>query len=64
MIDDVVAAYVAGATSDGYAEDWDLDQLWTSLKQLYPVSLTIEDLVEEAGGERSQHRPGVPRSSS
>jgi preprotein translocase subunit SecA len=53
MIDDVVEAYVVGATADGYAEDWDLDQLWTSLKQLYPVGVTIEDLEEEAGGERN-----------
>ncbi|HEY0699093.1 MAG TPA: SEC-C metal-binding domain-containing protein, partial [Micromonospora sp.] len=53
MIDDVVGAYVQGATADGYAEDWDLEQLWSSLKQLYPVGMTIEDLEEEAGGERS-----------
>ena len=53
MIDDVVGAYVQGATADGYAEDWDLDQLWTSLKQLYPVGVTIEDVEEEAGGERN-----------
>src|SRR3712207_105887 len=50
MIDDVITAYVTGATSDGYAEDWDLEQLWTSLKQLYPVGITIEDVEEEAGG--------------
>ncbi|SDY70835.1 protein translocase subunit secA [Micromonospora pattaloongensis] len=53
MINDVVTAYVTGATAEGYAEDWDLEQLWASLKQLYPVGLTIDDLVEEAGGERS-----------
>ncbi|MBO4207574.1 preprotein translocase subunit SecA [Micromonospora echinofusca] len=53
MIDDVVGAYVTGATSDGYAEDWDLDQLWASLKQLYPVGVTIEDLEEESGGDRA-----------
>jgi preprotein translocase subunit SecA len=53
MIDDVVGAYVQGATSDGYAEDWDLEQLWASLKQLYPVGVTIEDVEEEAGGERN-----------
>ncbi|GAB2961664.1 preprotein translocase subunit SecA [Micromonospora polyrhachis] len=53
MIDDVITAYVAGATSDGYPEDWDLEQLWTNLKQLYPVGVTIEDLEEEAGGERN-----------
>ncbi|MEQ4304921.1 preprotein translocase subunit SecA [Plantactinospora sp. B6F1] len=53
MIDDVVSAYVTGATSDGYAEDWDLDQLWASLKQLYPIGVTVDDIVEESGGERS-----------
>ena len=52
MLDDVVSAYVKGATSEGYAEDWDLEQLWTSLKQLYPVGFTIEDIEEEAGGSR------------
>ncbi|SCG67273.1 preprotein translocase subunit SecA [Micromonospora coxensis] len=49
MIDDVIGAYVVGATSEGYAEDWDLEQLWASLKQLYPVGVTIEDLEEEVG---------------
>jgi len=38
MIDDTVTAYVTGATAEGYAEDWDLDQLWTALQQLWPVS--------------------------
>ncbi len=53
MIRDVVTSYVEGATADGYPEDWDLDQLWTALRSLYPVSLTIEDVVSEAGGDRS-----------
>jgi preprotein translocase subunit SecA len=54
MINDVVGAYVEGATIEGYAEDWDLNQLWSSLKQLYRVGLTIEDIEEEAGGARDQ----------
>jgi preprotein translocase subunit SecA len=54
MIDDVVGAYVKGATTEGYAEEWDLDQLWTSLRQLYPITVTVEDVEEEAGGERAQ----------
>ena len=53
MINDVVTSYVEGATADGYPEDWDLDQLWTALRSLYPASLTIEDVVAEAGGDRS-----------
>ena len=40
MIDDVVTAYVEGATAQGYAEEWDLDALWAALKTLYPISLT------------------------
>jgi preprotein translocase subunit SecA len=50
MISDVVDAYVGGATSDGYAEDWDLDQLFTAFKQLYPMSFTLEELEQELGG--------------
>ena len=53
MIDDVVAGYVAGATSEGFPEEWDLDQLWRAFRQLYPVGLSLDELIEEAGGERS-----------
>jgi preprotein translocase subunit SecA len=53
MIEDVVRGYVDGATSAGYAEEWDLEQLWTALKTLYPVALTIDEAIEQAGGEKS-----------
>ncbi|GAB3296946.1 preprotein translocase subunit SecA [Epidermidibacterium keratini] len=49
MMHDVVADYVEGATSSGYAEEWDLDQLWTALGTLYPVALTQDDVIESAG---------------
>ena len=51
MVEEVVTGYVEGATSNGYAEEWDLDQLWTALGQLYPVALTKEEAIEQAGGE-------------
>ncbi|OMC54841.1 preprotein translocase subunit SecA [Mycobacterium sp. IS-836] len=44
MLTDVITAYVDGATSEGYAEDWDLDALWTALKTLYPVGISHETL--------------------
>ncbi|MFB9904805.1 preprotein translocase subunit SecA [Allokutzneria oryzae] len=47
MIRDVVTAYVQGATADGYAEDWDLEQLWTALKTLYPVGIDWKTVVED-----------------
>src|SRR5262249_14786420 len=53
MIDEVVTAYVTGATSEGFPEEWDLDQLWVAFRDLYHPTLTVGDLVEEAGGERS-----------
>lgn len=49
FIDDVVAGYVTGATQE-YAEDWDLEALWTALGQLYPIGLSHETVVKEAGG--------------
>ena len=52
MIDDAIAGYVAAATENGYAEDWDLEQLWTELKQVYPVGVTIAEVEEDAGGSR------------
>jgi preprotein translocase subunit SecA len=53
MIDDVVQAYVVGATSEGYAEDWDFEQLLTALKQLYPMAVTLDALQDEAGGQEA-----------
>ncbi len=50
MVTDVVTDYVRGATSEGYPESWDLDQLWTGLRQLYPISLTVGDVEADAGG--------------
>jgi preprotein translocase subunit SecA len=53
MITDVITSYVEGATASGYPEEWDLDHLWTALKTLYPISLTIDEAIEQAGGERA-----------
>ena len=53
MIDDVVTGYIEGATAAGYAEEWDLDKLWTALRTLYPVSLSIDEAIEQAGGAKA-----------
>ncbi len=55
MLVDVVTAYVDGATAEGYAEDWDLEQLWGALRALYPVGVDHHDLVDsEAVGEAGE----------
>ena len=46
MIEETVAAYVAGATADGYVEDWDLDELWNALNGLYGPTMTWESLLD------------------
>lgn len=52
MLVDVITAYVDGATAEGYAEDWDLETLWTALKTLYPVGIDHRDLIDsDAVGE-------------
>jgi preprotein translocase subunit SecA len=50
FINDVLESYVSSATADGFVDDWDLEQLWTALKTLYPVSISIADIEEAAGG--------------
>ncbi|SEO71435.1 preprotein translocase subunit SecA [Trujillonella endophytica] len=63
MLDDVIGAYVDGATETGYAEDWDLEQLWTGLKALYPVGLDRDELLERvADGEQAALAPETLRS--
>lgn len=47
---DAITAIVQEATAEGSAEDWDLDALWATLKTVYPVSITVEELEEDAGG--------------
>ncbi len=49
FIDDVVVGVVTGATQE-LAEEWDLEQLWIDLKQIWPVSVDLERLAEEHGG--------------
>jgi preprotein translocase subunit SecA len=49
FLTETITAYVNSATNSGVAENWDLNTLWTALKSLYPISFTVEDLVNEVG---------------
>jgi len=50
MVDDVLADYVYGATAEGYPDDWDLEQLWTALRTLFPISIPVDRYDEDRGG--------------
>ncbi|MBV9095366.1 MAG: preprotein translocase subunit SecA, partial [Streptosporangiaceae bacterium] len=53
MTEEVIAGYVAGATGEGYPEEWDLDKLWQAFRQLFPIGISADEVVAEAGGERA-----------
>ena len=53
FVRETLSAYVRIATSNGYAEDWDLDTLWNALKTIYPISFTIDELVSAVGSRSS-----------
>lgn len=46
---EVITSAIDAHVGSGHAEDWDFDALWESLKTVFPVSITPEDLFEEAG---------------
>ncbi|WP_067778909.1 preprotein translocase subunit SecA [Actinomyces vulturis] len=45
-----VANIVKARTAEGTADMWDLDALFDDLTHLYPVSITLDELAEAAGG--------------
>ncbi len=54
FIEETIRAYVIAATSEGYPEQWDLDQLFNALRNLYPVAVSIEALKQQNGGSIDQ----------
>ena len=52
FIEDAITAVIEDHTASGHNESWDFDALWTELKTLYPIGVTIEEVVSEAGGRK------------
>ncbi|MEO7130911.1 MAG: preprotein translocase subunit SecA, partial [Dermatophilaceae bacterium] len=53
FVNDVIESYVAAATAEGFSTDWDLDQLWHALRQVYPVQVTLDQVEDLAGGRQN-----------
>ena len=49
FLEDVVNEVIDERTAEGHADDWDLEALWTELKTLYPISITVDEVLNEAG---------------
>ncbi|PRB12432.1 MULTISPECIES: preprotein translocase subunit SecA [unclassified Microbacterium] len=52
FIEDAITGVVNDHTGEGHNESWDFDALWTELKTLYPVGVTIDEVVAEAQGRK------------
>ncbi|MFJ4224689.1 preprotein translocase subunit SecA [Microbacterium sp. NPDC089695] len=52
FIEDAISGVVSDHTGEGHNESWDFDALWTELKTLYPVSVTIDEVVSEAADRK------------
>jgi preprotein translocase subunit SecA len=57
VVDDVLDEH----TGEGNGDDWDFDALWAELKTLYPVGLTIDEVVQEAGAKGRINRDFMRR---
>jgi preprotein translocase subunit SecA len=51
FLEDVVSEVIDEHTSEGTSDDWDFDALWAELKTLYPVSITPDEVLMEAGSK-------------
>jgi preprotein translocase subunit SecA len=49
FLDDVVTEVIDVHTAEGHSDDWDFDAMWTELKTLYPISITVDEVLTEAG---------------
>ncbi|WP_017570971.1 preprotein translocase subunit SecA [Nocardiopsis halotolerans] len=49
MLEEVLRGYVVEETANGDPGDWDLDRLWRAFKQVYPISVTVDEFIEENG---------------
>ena len=51
FLSDVITEIVDTHTDEGNPDDWDLDSMWTELGLLYPISITIDEVITEAGSK-------------
>ncbi|MFT4051339.1 MAG: preprotein translocase subunit SecA, partial [Microbacterium sp.] len=61
FIEDAIGAIIDDHTGAGHTESWDFDALWTELKTLYPVSVTIDEVVAESGSKGRVTAEGLKR---
>ncbi|MCU1482337.1 MAG: preprotein translocase subunit SecA, partial [Subtercola sp.] len=58
---DVIEDVLETHAGEGNGDDWDFDAMWTELKTLYPVSISIDEVIAEAGSRGKISREFVGR---
>ncbi|TFB85813.1 preprotein translocase subunit SecA [Cryobacterium algoricola] len=61
FLEDVIDEVLTVHTGEGNGDDWDFDALWTELKTLYPVGITIDEVISEAGNRGRINRDFMRR---
>lgn len=51
FLEDVISEVIDEQTGDTQSDEWDLEALWTELRTLYPVSITVDEVVSEVGNK-------------
>jgi len=51
FLENVITEVIDSHTGEGNPDDWDLDAMWTELGTLYPISITIDEVITEAGSK-------------
>jgi preprotein translocase subunit SecA len=49
FLKDVVTEVVDVHTVEGHSEDWDFDALWTEIRTMYPIGITVDEVLTEGG---------------
>ena len=57
VIDDILDQH----TGEGNGDDWDFDALWAELKTLYPIGVSIDEVIAEAGNKGRINREFMRR---
>ncbi len=61
FLTDVVDDILDQHTGEGSGDDWDFDALWAELKTLYPVGVSIDEVISEAGNKGRINRDFMRR---
>lgn len=52
FMEDVIENFVDNTIANNF-DDWDLETLWNNIKEIYPVSISLQDMLKEYNGKEN-----------